>query len=89
IPSLSTAYGTTPSVSDNAYKLAIQGYFGRINYSYDDKYLLEITGRYDGSSRFLKDVRWKAYPWVSIGWNVNKENFWKENIANVVNTLKF
>ena len=89
IPSLSTAYGTTPSVSDNAYKLAIQGYFGRINYSYDDKYLLEITGRYDGSSRFLKDVRWKAYPGVSIGWNVNKENFWKENIANVVNTLKF
>ncbi|WP_413999054.1 SusC/RagA family TonB-linked outer membrane protein [Flavobacterium sp. W1B] len=89
IPSISTSYGTTPSVSDNAYKLAIQGYFGRINYSYDDKYLLEITGRYDGSSRFLKDVRWKAYPGVSVGWNVNKENFWKDGIADVVNTLKF
>ena len=89
IPSISTSYGTTPSVSDNAYKLAIQGYFGRINYSYDDKYLLEVTGRYDGTSRFLKDVRWKAYPGVSVGWNVNKESFWKEGIADVVNTLKF
>ena len=89
IPSISTSYGTTPSVSDNAYKLAIQGYFGRINYSYDDKYLLEITGRYDGTSRFLKDVRWKAYPGVSVGWNVNKESFWKDGIADVVNTLKF
>ncbi|MEC5164480.1 TonB-linked SusC/RagA family outer membrane protein [Flavobacterium sp. PL11] len=89
IPSIQTSYGTTPSVSDNAYKLAIQGYFGRINYSYDDKYLLEVTGRYDGTSRFLKDVRWKAYPGISIGWNVNKENFWKEGISDVVNTLKF
>ncbi|PRZ28146.1 SusC/RagA family TonB-linked outer membrane protein [Flavobacterium granuli] len=89
IPSISTSYGATPSVSDNAYKLAIQGYFGRINYSYDDKYLVEVTGRYDGSSRFLKDVRWKAYPGVSVGWNVNKESFWSENIENVVNTLKF
>ena len=89
IPSISTSYGTTPSVSDNAYKLAIQGYFGRINYSYDDKYLLEVTGRYDGTSRFLKDVRWKAYPGVSVGWNVNKESFWKEGITDVVNTLKF
>lgn len=89
IPSISTTYGTTPSVSDNSYKLAIQGYFGRINYSYDDKYLLEVTGRYDGSSRFLKDVRWKAYPGVSVGWNVNKENFWTEGISEIVNTLKF
>jgi TonB-linked SusC/RagA family outer membrane protein len=88
IPSISTTYGATPSVSDNSYKLAIQGYFGRLNYTYDDKYLLEITGRYDGSSRFLKDVRWKAYPGVSIGWNVNKEEFWTESISKIVNTFK-
>lgn len=89
IPSISTTYGTTPSVSDGASKLAIQGYFGRLNYSYDDKYLLEVTGRRDGTSRFLKEVRWKTYPGVSIGWNVNKENFWTEGLSNVVNTLKF
>ncbi|WP_432221386.1 SusC/RagA family TonB-linked outer membrane protein [Flavobacterium sp. TMP13] len=87
-PSISTSYGATPTVSDNSNKLAIQGYFGRLNYAYDDKYLLEVTGRYDGTSRFLKEVRWKAYPGVSVGWNVNKEKFWKDGIANVVNTLK-
>jgi TonB-linked SusC/RagA family outer membrane protein len=89
IPSISTTYGATPSVSDGSSKLAVQGYFGRLNYSYDDKYLLEVTGRRDGSSRFLKEVRWKTYPGVSIGWNVNKENFWTGGLANVVNTLKF
>lgn len=88
IPSISTTYGTTPSVSDGSSALAIQGYFGRLNYSYDDKYLLEVTGRRDGTSRFLKEVRWKTYPGVSIGWNVNKENFWTEGLSNVVNTLK-
>lgn len=89
IPSISTTYGKTPSVWDDSSKLAIQGYFGRLNYSYDDKYLLEITGRYDGTSRFLKAVRWKAYPGVSLGWNVNKEGFWTEGISKIVNTLKF
>jgi TonB-linked SusC/RagA family outer membrane protein len=89
IPSISTTYGATPSVSDNANKLAIQGCFGRFNYSYDDKYLLELTGRYDGTSRFMQDVRWKAYPGISLGWNVNKEFFWTEKISEIVNTLKF
>lgn len=59
------------------------GLFGRINYSYQDKYLLEVNGRYDGSSRFPKDLRWNFFPSVSAGWNVANEDFWplKESIS--------
>ena len=49
VPMLSMTYGTNRSASDAASKLAIRGGFGRINYSYKDKYLLELNGRYDGS----------------------------------------
>ncbi|ATP55675.1 SusC/RagA family protein [Pedobacter ginsengisoli] len=88
IPSLSTAYGTTPSLSDLVRKLSSQGAFGRINYNYKEKYLLEFNARYDGTSRFLEDVRWKLYPGVSVGWNVDKESFF-EPVKKYVNSLKF
>lgn len=88
IPSLSTAYGTTPSISDLVRKLSSQGAFGRINYNYKEKYLLELNARYDGTSRFLEDVRWKLYPGVSAGWNIDKESFF-EPVKKYVNTLKF
>lgn len=77
IPALNLAYGVSPSISDFIRKLAVEGFFGRANYSFDDKYLLEVNGRYDGTSRFLKDVRWKFYPGVSAGWNLHRENFWQ------------
>lgn len=87
LPSLSLTYGKTPSTSDNAYQLAMRGGFGRINYNYDEKYLLELNGRYDGTSRFLKSVRYKFYPGVSLGWVISRENFWKP-LENVVNHMK-
>lgn len=55
------------------------GVFGRINYNYDDRFLLEIVGRYDGASKFLADSRWRFYPGVSAGWNLHQESFWVEN----------
>ena len=88
IPSLSLTYGTSPSISDKASQLAIRGGFGRINYNYKEKYLLELNGRYDGTSRFLKDVRYKFYPGVSAAWVLSKENFWIP-IETYVNTFKF
>ncbi|MBO9592235.1 MAG: TonB-dependent receptor [Niabella sp.] len=88
IPSLALTYGTTPSVTDAATELAVQGYFGRLNYAYDDRYLVELVGRYDGTSRFLKDVRWRVYPGLSAGWNVNKEKFWKAGIEKYISALK-
>ena len=63
------------------------GFFGRINYDYDGKYLFEANLRYDGSSRFRADHRWVWTPSFSAGWNVARENFWKP-LVNYVNTLK-
>lgn len=87
LPSLSLTYGKTPSTSDIATQLAIRGGFGRINYNYKEKYLLELNGRYDGTSRFLKEVRYKFYPGVSAAWVISKENFWNP-ILPYMNQLK-
>ncbi|MEZ4969632.1 MAG: TonB-dependent receptor [Flavobacteriaceae bacterium] len=82
------AFGTEPLVADGSALLwAVQGYFGRFNYDYKNKYLLEINARYDGSSRFPKDSRWGMFPSVSLGWQVNKERFW-EPVKNVVSAFK-
>lgn len=88
VPSLSLTYGTSPSISDKASQLAIRGGFGRINYNFREKYLVELNGRYDGTSRFLKDVRYKFYPGASAAWILSKENFWQP-IESYVNTFKF
>ncbi|MHC8949578.1 SusC/RagA family TonB-linked outer membrane protein [Sphingobacterium hungaricum] len=87
IPSLSLSYGTTPSVADAVRKLASMGYFGRFEYNYQEKYLLKVDGRYDATSRFLEDNRWKFYPGVSVGWNVDKESFF-EPIKSTMNIFK-
>lgn len=87
IPALNLTYGTSPSVSDAIRRLGTRGYFGRINYSFKDRYLVEVNGRYDGSSRFLNNHRWDFYPGVSAGWQVSKEEFWKP-VENIVNNLK-
>ena len=87
LPALSLTYGTSPSLSDDAYQLATRAGFGRINYNYDEKYLLEFNARYDGTSRFLRDERFKFFPGVSAGWVVSRENFW-EPIVDIANHLK-
>lgn len=87
IPSLSGTYGPAPSLSDFTRKLASDGFFGRFNYNYQQKYLFEFNGRYDGTSRFLGPVRWKFYPGVSLGWNLDKETFF-ESVKTVVNSFK-
>ena len=59
----------------NEYKTA--GYFARLNYDYKGRYLLELNGRYDGSSRFLRGSRWVFSPSVSLGWRISEEPFFK------------
>ena len=56
---------------------ATLGYFGRINYDYMGKYLLEVSGRYDGSSRFAPNDRWGFFPSASAGWRISEESFWQ------------
>jgi TonB-linked SusC/RagA family outer membrane protein len=57
---------------------SVAGYFSRINYDYDNKYLVELDGRYDGSSNFPVSGRWAFFPSGSVGWRVTEEPFMKE-----------
>lgn len=69
--------------SQNAYALA--GFFGRINYDYAGRYLFEISGRYDGTSRFAQGSRWGFFPSGSLGWRISEEPFFKPLSDNVDN----
>lgn len=73
----------TPSYS--AY--ALRSLFGRFNYTFNDKYILEINGRYDGSSRFPSDNRWGFFPSVSGSWLMMDEDFFQP-LTNVISTFK-
>lgn len=55
-------------------------YFGRIDYDYAGKYLLQFNWRYDGSENFPKGNRFGFFPGISLGWRISEEKFWKENI---------
>lgn len=66
---------------------ATRGFFGRINYDYMGRYLVEVDGRYDGSSRFASDHRWGFFPSVSIGWNITHEAF-MEKVLDKLSNLK-
>lgn len=85
-PSLGTSSGTQ-NVADSFGQYAVLGYFGRINYDYKNKYLLEVNGRFDGSSRFLEGSRFGFFPSVSAGWNVTEEDF-MSSVRNWVPLLK-
>lgn len=63
--------------SGDAFDWAIASYFGRVNYSFNNRYLLETNFRYDGSSRFESDSRWGFFPSVSAGWIFSEEPFLK------------
>ncbi len=73
-PSISQATGVLTGV-DNYSEYAVLGAFGRINYNYEEKYLLGITGRYDASSKFPKNHRSGFFPSFSAGWSLDKEPF--------------
>ena len=61
-------------------------YFGKLNYNYADRYLLSLTMRYDGSSRFGKNNRYGTFPSISAGWRINEEKFMKD--INWLDNLK-
>lgn len=73
-PQFDLAAGTETS-SGGASWDGLVGYFGRINYSFDNKYLLEGNLRYDATSKFPQSLRWKWYPSFSAGWVLSNENF--------------
>ena len=82
-----SAAGTNLStVKASDYRHVMLSYYGRINYSFDGKYLLTATVRRDASSRFSKDTRWGTFPSVALGWTLTEEPWLKDN--KVVSNLK-
>ena len=67
----------TPDTNGARNEWATVGVFGRFNYDYLSRYLLEVNVRADGSSRFRKGHQWKTFPSFSVGWNIAEENFMK------------
>lgn len=67
----------TATSSGGANSWAMMSWYARLNYNYKQRYLLEVNGRYDGSSRFTRDNRWGFFPSVSAGWVISEENFMK------------
>lgn len=75
------------TVGGSASGSSLLSYFGKVNYSYDSKYLFSATLRYDGSSRFGKNNRFGTFPALSAGWRINEEHFIKDN-TRVISDLK-
>lgn len=76
-----------PSISGYDNEWSTVGFFGRLNYDYMGRYLIEGNLRYDGSSRFRRGSRWVLSPSVSLGWHIAQEKFW-ESLQGTVNQLK-
>ena len=83
LPSISGGVGEV-TATDSYTEYIIRGGYGRINYDYMGKYLLEVNGRYDGSSRFPSNNRFGFFPSFSLGWQVGKEKFmeWSRSWLN-------
>ncbi|MEY8607900.1 TonB-dependent receptor [Parabacteroides segnis] len=66
---------------------ATAGFFGRINYNFDERYFIELNGRYDGSGRYSKGSQWGFFPSAFAAWNMSNESFW-EGLKDVINFAK-
>lgn len=83
---LATGASIIPGASVSRWRTA--GAFFRLNYGFKDRYLLEVNGRYDGSTRFPVNQQWGFFPSVSGAWRISEEPFWKVS-RNIVSDLKF
>ncbi|MCI1639718.1 MAG: TonB-dependent receptor [Bacteroidales bacterium] len=75
--------------SGSFYELGYEALIGRLNYAFDNRYLVEGQFRYDGSSRFAQGHQWGFFPSVSVGWRLSEEPFFKNSSTlNFINQLK-
>lgn len=79
--------GGTYAGSGSKYEYNRASFFGRVNYNYDNRYLVQATMRYDGSSKFGSDNRWGCFPSVALGWRISQEAFYPQDFF--INNLKF
>jgi TonB-linked SusC/RagA family outer membrane protein len=87
LPSLVPNYDPSPTVGAARNEWAVSGSFFRLNYFYDNKYLLEVNGRYDGTSRFPRGNRYIFAPSISGGWRISEEKFFAP-LTKYVDQLK-
>ncbi len=86
LPTLQLATGDI-TATENVVDYALRGVFYRLNYIFDSKYILEVNGRYDGTSRFPKNDRFGMFPSISGSWVVSQESFYKP-IAPIMDMFK-
>lgn len=87
LPYLNIGDASTMTNSGGISQWSMVSFYSRINYQYDEKYLLELNGRWDASSRFSKGNRWGFFPSMSAGWRVSQEDFW-ESVSNIFQETK-
>lgn len=78
----------TDAGSGSFYELGYEALIGRLNYAYDDRYLLEAQFRYDASSKFAKGHHWGFFPSISAGWRISQEPWFKNSALSVINQFK-
>ena len=86
VPSFGGGTGTK-NLNEDYVEYAIRGGFARLNYAYDNRYLIELDARYDGSSKFPKNSRFGFFPSVSVGWRIGQEH-WMEGAKSWLDELK-
>ena len=79
---------TKTTASNSATEFGLMSYLGRVHYDYDDKYLVTVTFRRDGSSKFSEKNRWGNFPSFALGWRLDNEEFFKKLSADWVSSLK-
>jgi len=87
LPYLNAGDAIGQTLSGGASELNMASAYSRINYNYKEKYLLEVNGRFDASSRFIKENWWKLFPSMSAGWRISNEDFWK-GLSDKINEAK-
>lgn len=85
-PTIDAGNGGTYVGSGSFYDYNRASFFGRLNYSYDSRYLVQVTVRADGSSKFGKNNRWGTFPSVALGWRISEEAFFPKN--DILTNLK-
>ncbi len=87
-PYLNAGDAIGQSLSGGISEFNMASAYSRFNYDYKEKYLLELNGRFDASSRFIEENRWDLFPSVSAGWRISKEDWWA-GLSNIINEAKF
>lgn len=85
---LNAGTAAVQTANGNTTEWALNSYFGRLNYNYLERYLIEANIRYDGTSRIAKDTRWGFFPSFSAGWRITEESFLKDSNIDWLSNAK-